>query len=367
MECTPKRGSSQSLVEPFKVSKSEQRDVAQVFDKTEAKRKFKFENCASVLVFDHCRSIEHFSKLHYGNFCNDRLCFTCQWLRARAVHKKIQKVCANIIENKQLSSKFALLTLTIPNCEREDLSDSIRQIISSFTKLRNRAEWNQSIEGFFRSIEVTYNEKTDSFHPHMHVMLHLKKSYYGSDYIKRDRWLELWRECTKNFNITQVDIRGLRTSSPSELAKSTAEVCKYSVKPSVLKVKDRRKKIEVLKDLKDGIYAKRLINTGGSIRNEIGQKILPEDQLDEGWDDTEDPGLSCPTCSLDLLRTWFGFSKGQYEYLLQKTLRELENKELEEKITEWKFCLDERHAIEGKQLRRGTFFYKPFSYQENPD
>ena len=50
-------------------------------------------------------------------------------------------------------------------------------------------------------------------HPHFHVLLHVDKSYFkGTNYVKRDVWLNEWRKSYKDFNITQVDIRNLKQS-----------------------------------------------------------------------------------------------------------------------------------------------------------
>ncbi|WP_271402489.1 protein rep [Salinicoccus roseus] len=48
-------------------------------------------------------------------------------------------------------------------------------------------------------------------------------------YIKRDRWLELWQQSTKNPLITQVDIRRVKHTDNK---KEISEIAKYSAKDS---------------------------------------------------------------------------------------------------------------------------------------
>src|SRR5699024_11326907 len=47
-------------------------------------------------------------------------------------------------------------------------------------------------------------------------------------YIKRDRWLELWQQVTKNPLITQVDVRKVRSLKENRIF----EIAKYSAKDS---------------------------------------------------------------------------------------------------------------------------------------
>src|SRR5699024_10358920 len=48
-------------------------------------------------------------------------------------------------------------------------------------------------------------------------------------YIKRDRWLELWQKSTKNNLITQVDVRKVKATDNK---KEVSEIAKYSAKDS---------------------------------------------------------------------------------------------------------------------------------------
>jgi plasmid rolling circle replication initiator protein Rep len=103
--------------------------------------------------------------------------------------------------------------------------------------------------GTFKALEVTYNSKAKTYHPHFHVLLAVNNSYFkGRNYIKHSQWLELWRKATKDNSITQVDVRAVtsnkKRSSSSDIESAAAEVGKYSTKPS-----------DYLKKLPDGSYS----------------------------------------------------------------------------------------------------------------
>src|SRR5699024_11792504 len=83
----------------------------------------------------------------------------------------------------------------------------------SFQRLKQRKEVKQIVKGDARKLEITYNEERDDYHPHFHVLIAVNKSYFNqaTQYISRDRWLELWQQVTKNPLITQVDVRKVRS------------------------------------------------------------------------------------------------------------------------------------------------------------
>ena len=132
-------------------------------------------------------------------------------------------------ENKE----FIFLTLTVPNVQGDELDSSIRKYNKSFERLIKRKEVSNIVKGYTRKLEVTYNsDKTsdsyDTYHPHFHVVLAVNKSYFTDtkQYINHDRWLNLWREATGDYSITQVDVRKAKINDYKEVY----ELAKYSAK-----------------------------------------------------------------------------------------------------------------------------------------
>src|SRR5690625_5336380 len=90
-----------------------------------------------------------------------------------------------------------------------------------------RKEIKTIVKGYVRKLEITYNEKRDDYHPHFHVLLAVDKNYFNNSwsYIKRDRWLKLWQQVTKNSLITQVEDRKSTRLNSSHVAISYAVFC----------------------------------------------------------------------------------------------------------------------------------------------
>lgn len=75
------------------------------------------------------------------------------------------------------------------------------------------------------------NPNYDTYHPHFHVLISVNKSYFNqaTQYISRDRWLELWQQSTKKPLITLVDVRKVRSLKENcifEIAKYSAKIVK---------------------------------------------------------------------------------------------------------------------------------------------
>ena len=111
------------------------------------------------------------------------------------------------------------------------MNDEIKHYNQSYQRLMQRKEVKQAVKGYVRKLEVTYNKERDDYHPHFHVILAIDKHYFNNkrQYIKRDRWLELWQQSTKNPLITQVDIRRVKHTDNK---KEISEIAKYSAKDS---------------------------------------------------------------------------------------------------------------------------------------
>lgn len=103
-------------------------------------------------------------------YCNNRWCMVCNRIRTA---KMINGYLGPI---KSLTDPY-MVTLTVPNVPDGELSDTIDMMISVFGKIVN--SWNthnreNKVTGI-RKIECTYNQNTDTFHPHFHVILQNKE------------------------------------------------------------------------------------------------------------------------------------------------------------------------------------------------
>ena len=213
-----------------------------------------------------------------NNSCRVRLCPMCAWRRNLKIGSHARKIFNYVESNEEYANRYdyLLLTLTVPNCKGVELSSTIDLLMQSFDRLMKRREVKRIVKGWYRGLEVTYNKyefitsflykrcknyfdslglgvgdnnpNFNTYHPHFHVLLCVPKSYlvhHSADrgYLSNEKWLQLWRECTKNDNITQVDVRPVKAKKRKRnldvvnepvqqngLIDAICEVTKYAVK-----------------------------------------------------------------------------------------------------------------------------------------
>lgn len=253
-------------------------------------------------------------KLHKANFCRDRLCPMCSWRRSYKIFGQISKIMDLICNDYE----FLFLTLTIPNCEAEELDSTLSELNQGWTRLIHRQAVKRILKGFFKALEITYNKKADTYHPHFHVVLAVPKGYFtGRDYIKRDEWLQLWQKSMKNPNITQVDIRRARPKDCAEyqdkavsLQSAIAEVAKYTVKTNDYLFPEDLITDRVVCTLANALQDRRLTALGGCFA-EAHQKLQLDD-CEEG-DLIHIDGELRADVTMQIFR--YGWSSGAYKLL----------------------------------------------------
>lgn len=236
------------------------------------KRSERMLDCGSILRFAVSRTGE--KRLIGAQFCRDRMCPACQKRRSLAMFHQVKNVCLSL-QAEYKSTSYLLLTLTVPNVSASVLNDEIVRMNKAWSKLSKSAEFKKSIWGWFRALEVTYNTKSNTYHPHFHVLLAVPSKYFkGKNYINQARWLELWQKATNNPLITQVDVRRIKPNpkrnQSTDIESAAAEVGKYATKPSdyIDKASDGEYKANriVVRDLAVNLKGKRLTAFGGRMK-----------------------------------------------------------------------------------------------------
>lgn len=197
-----------------------------------------------------------------GNFCNNRFCPFCSWLKAKRTAFELLELIKVVEYTEKLA--FIFITLTIPNVSREKLREEIECFNKSFKRLFETKEFKAFNKGFIRKLEITYNEERNDYHPHFHLVVAVNKSYFTSrDYMSKRRLLELWQRATRNPNITQVDIKPCRMDT----IKQVMELATYSAKQG-----DLYSSKEVFDGFYEGLFRKKLLVYNG-IFKEYKKKI----------------------------------------------------------------------------------------------
>jgi len=97
--------------------------------------------------------------------CDERICYQCASRRRARLIAKYGPVVARM--------KWpAFVSLTTPNVPAEELRETMMTLVARFHAMRRRAGWKKRVNGWgLWALEVTYNEKTGTYHPHLHAIL----------------------------------------------------------------------------------------------------------------------------------------------------------------------------------------------------
>ena len=199
-----------------------------------------------------------------AHFCRDRLCPTCSWRRSRRLSAQADNVL-RAATAAHPSRSFVLLTLTQRNVPGEALPLEISRILTGWRLLTRKTEFSE-IAGWFRSVEITYNENDRSWHPHIHSLLWTRPSYWGRGYVSHARWVLAWRTALSLTYDPVIDVHRVRPRRNGDpLGAAAREVAKYTVKDSdLLTGEDVPYRV---KSLHDALAGRRLTAWGGELRH----------------------------------------------------------------------------------------------------
>ena len=128
-----------------------------------------------------------------SNFCRQRLCNVCSWRKSRKFVGQMFPVM-DLLQGQGYG--FIFVTLTIKNPEAEALKDTSSLMLKAWDKLCKRRKHKRAWQGFCRSLEITYNPREDTYHPHIHALIVVNNDYFRSnDYITTEELSQAWGEC----------------------------------------------------------------------------------------------------------------------------------------------------------------------------
>lgn len=235
--------------------------------------------CASWLKF--ALLSDKTKKLAKANFCRLRLCPMCSWRKSLKLFAQVSAITDAILRDKKV--RFIFLTLTVRNVKGEELREKIKEMNEAFKWITQKSKTSavskklkDYILGYMKAVEVTYNHKTYTFHPHFHIILELKPTYFKDGYLTQKQWREMWKEVMHLDYYPQVDVRTIKNAT----AKAVAEVAKYPVKLKGILELDPEKAVEPLIKLKKALQDLRMITFGGDFREY--KKLLQLDDVENG-------------------------------------------------------------------------------------
>lgn len=267
---------------PWKEKKVANVSYAELLEILKIKKAENVLQCGNVLEFK--ATDEGYLKLYKTWFCKSKLCPVCNWRRAMKNSYQTQKIVEAVIQEKP-SARWLFLTLSNRNSvDGETLEQSIKEMNKAFNRMFKYKKVAKNLVGFMRATEVTVNEKDGSYNQHMHVLMCVENTYFKNkeNYIPQDEWLELWQKALKVDYKPVANIKAIKPNKKGNNAIESAikETSKYAVKSSDYLTSDQEKDLEVVNDLEQGLYKKRMISYGGLLK--IKHKELNLDNAEDG-------------------------------------------------------------------------------------
>ena len=235
------------------------------------------KECGEILIYR--EADKETRKLTQANFCRDRLCPMCNWRKSLKLHQQIRAI-VELVETWQ-PTRYLFVTLTIHNVNGQELGDAIDNLNKGFKRLiddsKNHAKskrFRKYLLGYMRSIEITYNRRTDTYHPHIHAIIAVRPAYFGRGYLTKIDWAKMWGDAMNLDYVPSIDVRAI---FPAEQKKAVAEIAKYPVKSTdVLEIDDEEQAIETIITLRKAMHGRRLVTYGKQFR-EAARKLKLKD------------------------------------------------------------------------------------------
>ena len=206
------------------------------------------EECGTFLGIT---NVEGQAKIIKSNFCRERICAVCAWRRQSKFVAQMLPVI-NYLSNDY---EFIFVTLTIANMCYDELRNAIDNLLTGYQKLVKRRAYKRSWKGVCRSLELTYNAKSKTFHPHIHCLIAVKSNYFSGsneDYISHERLKYDWQDV---MNLDYEPVVDIKKVVEEDNYNATIETLKYALKPTY--------EIEALKSFLYILKGRRLVSFTG--------------------------------------------------------------------------------------------------------
>lgn len=265
--------------QPWRQKKIENLKYANYLQILKFKKAYRVHECAEKLAF--AVDSNGKKKLYQAWFCKSRLCPMCQWRRSLKVTYELKKVLKTAIEEYP-KAKFLFLTLTVKNCTGTELKSTLKKLTGAFHKLSKYKKVTKNLLGYVRSTEITVNEKDGTYHPHIHVLLMVKSTYFKDhdNYITQNEWTELWKRASKLDYTPMVSLKQIYDNKGKGALNSAAlEVAKYQLKSKDYLNDDVDDEINLrhLKDLEEALAGTRQYGYGGVLKEIASRLKLPDE------------------------------------------------------------------------------------------
>lgn len=255
--------------------------------------------CSDTIHYTYCANCGAWH-VDRAMLCRDRLCPTCQWRLALKRYATMQDVVRPLVP---MGLSWALVTLTVRNCNPDELGITVDAIMQAWHRLLQRKDMRASL-GWARGLEITYNRDSGQVHPHMHLLV-----CWPADQDRGESLRAAWLACARRAGLV-VDSQAqhsavVEASEDGDLTKSILETYKYSVKGSDL----LDMPASTLREVARHWGGRRLMALSGLLR--------PHNDPDLDVPDADDAIRVCRSCGSPVLDDYLArWSMGEHTYRL---------------------------------------------------
>lgn len=272
--------------------------LACAYDSIDPAKALRLRQCSSMLTF--AEYPDGKKKLVGMNSCRVRLCPICSWRRSMKCYYNTQSIMRRIDASGEYG--YIFLTLTLKNCAGRELSHTLDVLLQGWNRFMQTKRLKQAVKGWYRGLEITHdtdptitadryrrakayysarglrvgdkNPGFDGYHPHLHVVLVVRKSYFSSRYyISRAEYAAAWQHALRVDYLPEVDVRKVK----GDLGAAVAEISKYATKAGDYIVPDDWDlTLDSVRTLDAALAHRRLVAYGGIMRDAFRELRLED-------------------------------------------------------------------------------------------
>jgi hypothetical protein len=123
-----------------------------------------------------------------GSTCRNRFCPACRVRRQLAVRDSLARYFVN-----HPAREWQFITLTLRS-SKAALAVQLDYLQAAFKRLRRESVWSKNVTHGFAILEITRNQKTKQWHPHLHILAHVR-------FLDWSKLRSVWSRLTHGSNV----------------------------------------------------------------------------------------------------------------------------------------------------------------------
>lgn len=279
-------------------------------------RAARMENCSEIIAGRICADCGQMT-VDYANLCRDRFCPICKWRLSMQRFANMMQIVTGL-RTSYPEAEWQFVTLTAKNCPADELGTMLDEMGRCWNNITTSKKFKERVAGWAKSVEITYNTRAGTLHPHFHIIMMYEEGFAPTDYVIK-RWLKGVRletsplaQCAEEIKWEVSDTAEIggqlwEDKADREAIQAILETFKYATKDSdVLQLPT--KEFFIVSHL---LANRRLISFGGVIK-EYAKLCELDKSMEEITGDSDDEAVLniCCRCRskklVDVVANWCG-------------------------------------------------------------